>query len=156
MDDTVVFSLKDSGSDRQRITYAAYPDEAPVVSAGVPIPNWEKLEDPPGNLPEAARGNVWVADVSFVRELKGRQAPAATVADQEDRGWQFFMLYAGDQRLPRARGSGFSPTRSTAAPDRDAAAGGIVASSEGPRAHLATSFARSPKTAATTWSALCA
>jgi len=117
MSDTVVFSLEDSGSEKQRITYAAYPGETPVLSAATPVPAWRKLDDGPTNVPEAARGKLWVADVSFVREFKARQGPAATVAEQEGRGWQFFTLYAGDRRLPRARGPGFSPTRST---DRNA------------------------------------
>ncbi len=41
--ETVVFTLEDSGSLNQTITYAAYPDETPVLSAGVPAAQWKKL-----------------------------------------------------------------------------------------------------------------
>ena len=108
--DTLVLTLADSAANGQTITYAADPGETPVLSAGVPVPKWEKAADLKG-LPEAARGKVWVADVSVVRELKKRQAPAATLASPTNRGWQFFTLYSGGRRLPRARGPGFSPAR---------------------------------------------
>src|SRR5437667_76670 len=42
------------------------------------------------NLPAAARGQVWVAEAP--KELS-----------------DFFTMYEGDQRLPRARGQGFGP-----------------------------------------------
>jgi len=113
LSDTVVFSREDSGGRKGRTTYAACPGERPVLSAGVPVTAWRKPDIPPPNLPEAARAKVWVADVSFVREKKSHQAPAVGAAAQDDRPWQFLTLYAGDRRLPRARGPGFSPTAST-------------------------------------------
>lgn len=108
--DTVVFSLGDSAPDGHTITYAAYPGETPVFSSGLPILGWEPLTETPSGLPEAAKDNVWVADVSSYRDLRLRNAPTAT---DEDRGWGFLTLYQGDRRLPRARGEGFSPTEST-------------------------------------------
>ncbi len=91
--DTVVFGLEDSAGDGCSITYAAYPGETPVFSAGVPVSDWRKLEQEPEELAERARGNIWVADVP-AREA-GRGA--------------FFTLFDGDERLPRARAAGFQP-----------------------------------------------
>ena len=110
LEETVVFSLEDSAPEGHTITYAAYPGEAPVFSSGVPIEGWEPAGEAPEGLPEAARGKVWVADVSAYRELKLRHLPAAS---DDGRGWRFFTLYQGDRGLPRARGDGFSPTQAT-------------------------------------------
>ena len=46
-----------------KITYSAYKDETPIISSGVQIKGWEKLETYPKSLPEVAKGNVWVADM---------------------------------------------------------------------------------------------
>jgi len=89
----VVFSLADSAPRGHRITYAAYPGEKPVFSSAVPIEDWRKPAEPPAELPRAAKGRVWVADVS----ARGK----------------FYMLYDGDRQLPRACGPGFSPTNRT-------------------------------------------
>ena len=105
--ETVVFTLEDSGSPNQTIAYAAYPGETPILSAGVPIARWKKLSSYPQELSQSARGNVWVADVSFVRELKERQTASSTVATQMDCGWRFFTLYEKGRRLQRARGKRF-------------------------------------------------
>jgi len=91
--ETVVFGLEDSGSRDQTITYAAFPGEVPVFSSGKKITGWTKLKDYPEDLPEAARGNVWVAEVP---ETKGGK-------------WRFFCLFEGDKMLPRARGKGWMP-----------------------------------------------
>ena len=97
--ETLVFGLEDSAPRGGTITYAAYPREAPVVSSGVPIGNWRKVEKEPEGLPAVARGKVWVADVP--RELE-----------------QIRTLYDGMERLPRARGQGFAPPESAARPVR--------------------------------------
>lgn len=117
--DTLVFSRADSGGTDQQITYAAFKDEKPVLSGAVPITSWSLLSDHPERLPEAARGKVWVADVGFLQKIDRQQAPAVTVASQEDRGWRFFALYQDGNRLPRARGPGFSPTRTFPRGSRD-------------------------------------
>ncbi len=93
LEETVVFSLDDSAGDRRTITYAAYPGERPVFTSCKTVTGWRKLGTPPSELATAARGNVWVADVS---EL----AP-------------FYTLYDGNRKLPRARGPGFSPQNNT-------------------------------------------
>jgi hypothetical protein len=93
LQETLVFSLADSAPDGGTITYAAYPHEEPILDSGVPIRNWRRLREVPPNLPAAAQGNVWVADVPPGIE-------------------RLFTLYDGPQRLPRARGAGFSPVAS--------------------------------------------
>ena len=90
--ETVVFGLADSCSKNQSIHYAAYPGEEPVFSSGVKITGWTKLKVYPDALPSQARDKVWVADV-----------PAGL--------GPFLTLYDGEQRLPRARSEGFSPTK---------------------------------------------
>jgi len=91
--ETVVFSLEDSAGEGHTITYAAYPGEKPVLSSAAPITGWRRPDKSPAQLPEAARGKVWVADASALDK--------------------FHTLYDGDRELPRARGKGFSPTNST-------------------------------------------
>jgi hypothetical protein len=85
---TFVLGLEDSAADGHTVTYAAYPEEAPVFSSGIRIQGWTELEYRPEGLPELARAKVWVADVP---ESLGR----------------FRTLYDGDRRLPRARSKPF-------------------------------------------------
>jgi hypothetical protein len=93
LSETVVFGLEDSGEGDETITYAAYPGEKPVFSSGVEIGGWKKLTNPPPDLPEAARGKVWVADIPQV----------------DGAPWRFYMLYDDKGLLPRARAAGFRP-----------------------------------------------
>lgn len=83
---TLVLGLADSG---RGLTFEAYANERPVVSGGRPIENWRRLEanETPAELPLAARGKVWVADLPDVR------------ADR----WNFRALYDDKGFLPRAR-----------------------------------------------------
>ena len=92
--DTVVFGLDDSAPEGQHNTYASYPGETAVFSAGVRIPgrNWRKLQDEPPNLPDKARGHVWIADI-----------PDAVAA-----GTRILTLFEGPEILPRARGASFN------------------------------------------------
>jgi hypothetical protein len=90
---TVVFGLEDSGDKKQKITYAAYQDETPVFSSGQKITGWTKLKDYPQNLPKAAQGKVWVADLPETKAGK----------------WRFFCLFDGEKMLPRAQGAGWMP-----------------------------------------------
>lgn len=89
--DTVVFLLADSAAEGYAVTYAAYTDEKPVFTAGVPITQWEKLDTPPQGLPKKAHGKVWSAPLP-----QGIEA--------------CHTLYERSSRLPRARGPGFRPT----------------------------------------------
>jgi hypothetical protein len=74
------------------LTFAAYPGEHPVVSAGVPVTGWKRLESPPAELPAPAVGKVWVADMPAGLE-------------------KFYTLYDGRGRLSRARNAGFAITK---------------------------------------------
>jgi len=74
------------------LTFAAYPGENPVVSAGVPVTAWKRLESAPAELPAKAAGKVWVADMP-----KGSE--------------RFYTLYDHLGRLDRARDAGFAYTK---------------------------------------------
>ena len=91
--ETVVFSLADSAPEGGTTTYAAYPGERPVFSSGRPVAGWRRPETPPAELAMAARGKVWVADVSAFGK--------------------FHTLFDGDRELPRARSKGFRQTNNT-------------------------------------------
>jgi hypothetical protein len=97
---TLVFSFEDSAPAGGTITYAAYQNEQPILCSDVPIRRWRKLSENRSNLPAVARGKVWIADIPH----------------EIDR---LFTLYDGYDRLPRARGTGFSPVASV---DKKAAA----------------------------------
>jgi len=92
LDETVVFGLEGSGTNKHSIIYAAYPNEKPVFTSGMPIKGWQRLADAPDGLPASARGKVWVADLP-----KGLS--------------KFLTLYDGTTRLPRARSKGYTPAR---------------------------------------------
>ncbi|WP_146581484.1 right-handed parallel beta-helix repeat-containing protein [Neorhodopirellula pilleata] len=74
------------------LTFAAYPGEHPVVSGGVPVTGWTRLESPPADLPATAVGKVWVTDMP---------------SDMD----RFYTLYDNYGRLNRARNSGFAYTK---------------------------------------------
>lgn len=90
IDQTLVFGMNDGASKGHSITYAAYGKEHPVISSGIPIKGWTKLTTYPSNLPEKAKGNMWVAQLPS--QLKGVNANA---------------MFDGETELPRARGKGF-------------------------------------------------
>lgn len=73
------------------LTFAAYPGESPIISAGIPITGWQLLQSPPSELPTAAVGKVWVADIPENLD-------------------NFKTLYNAKGRLNRAIGNGFNPT----------------------------------------------
>ena len=74
------------------LTFAAFPGEHPVVSGGIPVTGWKRLESAPAELPAKAVGKVWVADMP----------------EGMDR---FYTLYDSHGRLNRARNSGFAYTK---------------------------------------------
>lgn len=84
---TVVFGLEDSGSGKFTVTYAAYPNEKPVFSSGKEIQGWKKVSTDIPGLPAAAKGNIWVANVSD----------------------KFLTLYDDKGMLPRAQSEPFKP-----------------------------------------------
>ncbi|WP_390881477.1 right-handed parallel beta-helix repeat-containing protein [Thalassoroseus pseudoceratinae] len=87
LEKTVVFGLQDSGQTNSTITYAAYPGETPVFSAGQEIREWTNLTNAQAALPKEAIGKVLVADVSS----------------------RFRVLFDSEGLLPRARSKGFIP-----------------------------------------------
>ncbi|NOY82041.1 MAG: hypothetical protein GXP31_13675 [Kiritimatiellaeota bacterium] len=106
---TVVFSPADSAPAGHTIVYAAFPGETPIFTSAAPIRGWRRADPLPRGLPVAARGHVWVADVSAIRAARERAAQGADSAP----AWPFRVLYHRGRRLPRARGPGFSPTNTT-------------------------------------------
>ena len=60
---TVVFSMQDSAGGQGSTTYTAYPGETPIVSSGVPLKGWKKLEKDPESAAKVARGHLWTVDV---------------------------------------------------------------------------------------------
>jgi hypothetical protein len=85
----LVLGLKDSPSPGHTLTFAAAPGEQPLISGGEPVRNWRALtpEETPADLPPAARGHIWIADL----------------ADTKTGTWRFHALYDGFKLLPRAR-----------------------------------------------------
>lgn len=73
------------------LTFAAFPGESPVISAGIPISGWSEV-GPETELPYAARGHVWVTDMP-----EGMN--------------RFYTLYDSQGRLNRSQEEGFLPTQ---------------------------------------------
>jgi len=105
--ESVIFSLDDSAAENQTIEYCAYPGETPVFSSGAKVDRWRKAEPPPPGISEKAEGKLWVADVPELVKLK-----------KERGGNRFLTLYNRGRRLPRARGAGFSPTKTISRNER--------------------------------------
>jgi hypothetical protein len=96
---TVVFGLKDSGSENQVITYRNYPGETPVFTSGVRITGWRKIRSSDfgyDQIPAVARDQVYIADVSEVLKKTGLF---------------HFLLDNNAEWLPRAMTDGFSSPR---------------------------------------------
>lgn len=74
------------------LSFAAYPGETPVVSAGLPITGWKLVTSELTDLPSIAMGKVWVADLP-------------TTLDK------FHTLFNAQGRLKRARNKGFAPSQ---------------------------------------------
>lgn len=79
-------------SEIAMLTFAAYSEETPIVSAGKPIDGWELLDTEMYGLATHAVGKIWVADLP------------------EDID-KFYTLYDSEGRLNRARDKGFMPTK---------------------------------------------
>lgn len=87
IDKTIVFDLEDGGDRGQVITWAAYPGEIPVISAGLKLGGWKKSKNIK-DLPEQARGKIYET-----------YAPAGMAVPR--------CLFDGDDMLRRARSKGF-------------------------------------------------
>ncbi len=91
LEHTVVFSVKDAGTESSPITYRAYPGEKPVFTGAIPLSNWNECKEDPDGTSEQARGNVWYCDIPG--EYRGK--------------WQITSLYDGLDLLNRARSERF-------------------------------------------------
>jgi hypothetical protein len=91
--ETLVLDGRDSRAAGRTTTFAAYPGEKPILTSGVLVRGWRRLETLADGLPASARDKVWVADVP--RTLPSGQP------------WRFRTLYDEGVRLPRARSAGF-------------------------------------------------
>jgi hypothetical protein len=85
LNETIVFGVEDSGIRDSTVTYATYPGETPVFSSGREIEGWKQAPIDLPRLPKAARGKVWVTEVSG----------------------SFKTLYDAEGMLPRAKSAGF-------------------------------------------------
>ena len=94
--ESIVFGMEDSGDADTKVIYEAYPDEKPIFHSDIALNDWKKLKKPVRHLPKAARGKVWVMDVSKIKGAPNR----------------FFTMYDAEGRLPRARSKGFIPIKS--------------------------------------------
>lgn len=74
------------------LTFSAYQKENPIISAGIPVDEWELASNELLDIPENAKGKVWVANM-----------PQALNT--------FYTLYDANGRLNRARAAGFVPTK---------------------------------------------
>ncbi len=109
---TVVFGLDDGREDDRCVTYAGYPGETAILSAGAPVTGWRRYDSSvdPGGFPPEAQRHLWVAD----------GAPAGAAADDASGASRpVTALYARDRRLSRARGEAFSPLSDPQRPPDD-------------------------------------
>ncbi|WP_241739292.1 right-handed parallel beta-helix repeat-containing protein [Pontibacter beigongshangensis] len=81
---------EDSGTAASPTTFEAAPGENPVFSGGVKVTGWKKANGNIPGLPNAAKGNVWVADLP---KVGGRQL-------------EFRQLWVNDQKATRATNLG--------------------------------------------------
>jgi hypothetical protein len=58
----LLFRPEDSGTQTSPTVIQAAPNEGPVLSGGVLLQGWEKVSAEVPGLPQAAQGNVWMAD----------------------------------------------------------------------------------------------
>ena len=60
--DTVRIRPEDAGTEASPTIIEAAPEARPILSGGVELTNWRRVEDDVPGLPAAARGQVWAAD----------------------------------------------------------------------------------------------
>ncbi len=61
--ETTVFSMADSGSAEQKITYEAIGEEVPVLTSEVPVVGWSKVAKPAKGVPSKTKSYIWSAPV---------------------------------------------------------------------------------------------
>jgi Right handed beta helix region len=78
----ILFDSDDSGLKGASITYEAFPGEVPILNGGQRVSTWKRLASASSSIVQAAKGKLWVADVSP--------------------GWRFNQLFLNDKRLTRS------------------------------------------------------
>jgi len=76
LDEAILFTPEDSGTEECPVIYQAYPDEKPILSGGCPIKGWKKGED-----------GLWFTEI-----------PEVNAGD-----WYFNQLFVNGERRIRAR-----------------------------------------------------
>lgn len=109
--ETVVFGRDDGGP--QRVTYAGYPGETAVLSAGLPVEGWQRIREPgaTGAL-RGTDGGGADADESGsdrILALLSAEARKHVWTAESPTGARVTGLYCGTERLQRARSDAFSP-----------------------------------------------
>jgi parallel beta-helix repeat protein len=89
---TILFTLADSGSAAQKITYEAVGDGDVVLSSAVPLTGWQKVTGDQTTFPPEAQGRLWFASLP-----DGIPPPK--------------YLYRNGHILPIAMSHGFIPTK---------------------------------------------
>ncbi len=117
--DPIVFGLQDSSPDPHAVTYAAYPDEEPIVSGGRPITGWTDQGDGTWAVTVAdAASGVWTFRELFVNG--GRRQRARHPNDG-------FLLVAGpDPAAPPGTRMSFAFTPGDIPPETDLAGGELL------------------------------
>lgn len=87
---TFTLGLQDSPSDNYTLTFKAYNNENPILTSGIAIHNWKKVDNLPEHASVKAKGHLWVADIP------------EGLSD-------FKTLFDGDTRLTRSQSASWLP-----------------------------------------------
>jgi hypothetical protein len=85
--ETVVIRPEDTGTDASPTYIEAAPGEQPVLSGGIKISGWKKINSSIPGLPTVAKGKVWMAEVPLVNGML----------------FEFRQLWINDQKAVRAK-----------------------------------------------------
>ena len=91
LNETVVFGIKDSGTEQSPITYRAFPGEQPVFTGGKILTDWKRVASDLIGVSGKAKGQLWY--INLPSELNGK--------------WKITTLYDGTTMLPRTRSGVF-------------------------------------------------
>lgn len=89
INETLIIGLEETSSTG-KLNFIAYPGETPIISGGVKITDWRKADENLAGMAEAAKGNIWVADIPNDLE-------------------NFRVLFDGETMLTRAKSEPWSP-----------------------------------------------
>ncbi|HET9279604.1 MAG TPA: hypothetical protein VFN95_15520, partial [Flavitalea sp.] len=85
--ETIVMRAEDAGTTDSPTFIEAAPNEKPILSGGLQINGWKKLNEAVLGLPASAKGKIWVADVPMVN----------------GRPFEFRQLWVNDIKAIRAK-----------------------------------------------------